>query len=120
MEENKEDKKYKYTFIKPDAKCNIEVGSLMFGRLQRLYFFMTSLFKSNEALAEALKLASTDPELKSFPKDKRSAYELQTVIMLLNEINKEFHQNPENIIVKDEKASLDVLENLTGDMSSEI
>jgi len=120
--ENKEEenKTYKYTFIKPDAKCNIEVGALMFGRLQRLYFFMTSLFKSNQALTEALKLASTDPELKSFPKDKRSAYELQTVIMLLNEINKEFHQNPENIEIRDEKASLDVLDNLTGDMSPEI
>ena len=120
MEENKEDKKYKYTYIKPDAKCQIEVGSLMFGRLQRLYFFMTSLFKDNESLKEELKLASTSPELKDFPKDKRSAFELQTVILLINAINEEFHKNPENIIVKDEKASLDVLENLTGDMSSEI
>tara|TARA_R110002020_G_C16256763_1_gene770189 strand:+ start:1367 stop:1729 length:363 start_codon:yes stop_codon:yes gene_type:complete len=120
MENNEEEKKYKYSFIKPDAKCQIEVGSLMFGRLQRLYFFMSSLFKSDEALAEALKLASTSPELKDFPNDKKSAYELQTVILLLNEINKEFHKNPDNIEMRDEKASLEVLENLTGDMSSEV
>ena len=99
--DKKEEEKYTYEYIKNDAKISIEISGDFFGRLTRLYFLLLSFFKNEEEVTKAIKCVQELRNLEDFPDDLKNAFDLQTILVLLTEINNKFYENPDMIIEKD-------------------
>jgi len=95
MSEDKKDTKepeYDFEFVTLNSKISIELDGEFFLRLQKVYHRFCRLFKDEKTLKEALDLATSIKIYQDFPKDKRSAYDLQTLIFLIQTIDDKFRE----------------------------
>jgi len=95
MSEDKKDDgelKYKFEFVKEGSVISLDVGADFFLRLQKLYMTFSQTFNDESAIKEAHKLASECGTYQDFPENKKSAFDLQTLVLLLNEIDTKFRE----------------------------